>query len=876
MTSIQLEIVRDALQDRQFDRRQLHGPHLRLVDAWTSTRSGSEIWADILALVSQILRQERLTNAVPEPWIEAPLHRRGIDSAEAELFGLRATPVYGGVRLELGEEWTPSWLSGDYRWVKHATASPGQIRWATERPISTEARIHNDELIPIDPAVNSIAPDMTHYRSRAQAISLRAVAFAERGSTVHVVLPTGSGKSLVGIIPGLLEPSATTVVVVPTVALALDQEHQSRHRYRNAHLPNELAYHGDRSREEKRAMRERLVAGTQRLLFTSPESLVQSLAEPLRNLARRGGLTYLVVDEAHLVYSWGTDFRPEFQLAAALVTELRDIARQHSAPEVKTILMTATLSAPALRLNDDLFSDGRSLFVGTNYLRTELRYLLAQGNQSERLERVVEAMRHCPKPAIVYTTKRQDTEDIADLLRGNGFGRVAAFHGDVSGVQRESVLQGWSGSADATSIDIVVGTSAFGLGVDKSDVRTVIHACIPRSVDRFYQEVGRAGRDGHTSLSLWLPSPNEDFGTSRVELARLIGHEKGWNRWIAMRDKAGTPALGSDYSMTVDLRTIPMHNNADGEHNRTWNRNILTILRRAGVITFAPAHPPAMTRTTTESESEWEQRINSEWEESRNTLEVRFAGGAGGLDEAAFEHAFQCVKQEVQQRENESFGRIRDLLALETCWGKIFADEYSLSVTELPGADYRLSPSCSGCPACNHPATVGESPVVGLRPTPKVPRASLSLMPALEQEFLGRSVLLVTYDPSPSRQDSTGLGRFRRVVTKAIENGIRQIYYSSRLDASTIREVRLGVGTSPLVALDEIDLNSARRSLDYPTLLVAAVGDSLPAGLIYPSAEAVPRVVVVPIHTPTPDRPHLNLEDVLHPDIALEELVRRI
>lgn len=876
MTSIQLEIVRDALQDRQFDRSQLSGPHIRLADAWTSKLSGSEIWADILAHISQVLLHERLTRAIPDPWIEAQLDRRGIPYTDASLFGLRTTPVYGGVRLELGEAWRPSWLRGDDRWVECATASPSPIRWATDRPISTEARIKNDEIIPIDPAVSNIAPDMTHYRSKAQAIALRAVAFAEPGSTVHVVLPTGSGKSLVGIIPGLVEPASTTVVVVPTVALALDQEHQSRIRYRNARLPDELAYHGDRSREVKRAMRERLVAGTQRLLFTSPESLVQSLAEPLRNLARRGGLTYLVVDEAHLVYSWGTDFRPEFQLAAALVTELRDLARHHSVREVKTILMTATLSAPALRLNDELFSDGRSVFVGTNFLRTELRYLFAEGSESERKNRLVEVMRHCPKPAIVYTTKRQDAEDIEHLLRENGFGRIAAFHGDVSGVSREKILQGWSGSGESTAIDIVVGTSAFGLGVDQSDVRTVVHACIPRSVDRLYQEVGRAGRDGHTSVALWLPSPDEDFAASRVELARLIGHEKGWNRWIAMRDNAGTPAEGSHYSMTVDLRQVPMHTDADNEHNRMWNRNILTILRRAGVITFAPAHPPVMTKITTESDSEWERRINSEWEESRNTLEVRFSGNTGGLDEAAFEQAFQRVKREVQQREDQSFKRIRDLLALEICWGRIFADEYSMNVAELPGADYRLSASCSGCPACSHPSTSDGAPVVGLRPVPMVPRSNIPLMPALGEKFLDRNVLLVTYDPSPSRQAATGLGRFRRLVTKVIDNGIRQIFYSRRLDASTIREVQSGVGNSPLVALEEIDLRIARRSLDYPTLLLAAVGDPIPAGLIYPSPEAVPRVVVVPIQTPTPDRPHLNIEDVLHPNIALEELVRGI
>ncbi|MFI5509105.1 protein DpdF [Mycobacterium sp. NPDC051804] len=877
MTQKQLECVQEALLDKFFDRRQLKGPFLRLADAWTSPVPGMDIYADILSLVSHVLHHQRLTSDGPNPALEMHLEDRGIPSDRLEDFGLIASPAYGGlVRLEPGKSWTPTWLSGDHRWIDHAIASPDTIVYETNLPISTDAQPPTPTRIPADPAVHAVAPNIIHYKSAAQAVALRAVAFAESGSTIHVVLPTGSGKSLVGIIPGLIQPNATTVVVVPTIALALDQELQARNRYPEAGLPRELAYHGFRPTEEKRAIRDRLVSGTQRLLFTSPEALVQSLARPLRDLASRGGLTYVVIDEAHLVYAWGTDFRPEFQLAASLVHELRAISRHVGVAEAKTLLMTATLSAQALRLNDQLFSDGRSIFVGTNYLRTELRYLYAETDSTQRAQRVSELMRRCPKPAIIYTTTRQDAEEIAESLRAQGFARTTAFHGDTSSDRRETILNEWTDSGDGTAIDIVVGTTAFGLGVDQSDVRTIVHACIPRSVDRFYQEVGRAGRDGHTSVSIWLPDSGTDFAKSRIELTRLIGHQKGWSRWMAMRDRAESAATGSAFSMTVDLRTVPSHSDVDNDKNRLWNRNIITILRRAEVVDFAPIAPPELRRASTETDAEWEQRTAIEWENFHNKLDVTVNVPSGSLDETVFNAAFQKVRSSVKEREDESFRRIRQLLELERCWGHVFAPEYSLDVPELAGANYHLSSSCSGCPGRCHPSRSDSSPVIGTRSLPMIPKMKFALMPSLTELLMDRNIMLVTYDPVSVRQ-ALYRTNFRRFVAKAVSNGIKQIQFSERLNELVISEIRRGVGHSELVIVEPNDLQRPRRALDYPTIVVVSDSDGvLPPSLIYPPPHAMTRLLVVPSGTPAADRPHLTLEDVVQPNASLADLVRRL
>ncbi|MFD6677667.1 protein DpdF [Rhodococcus zopfii] len=871
MSTTQFELLQDALDGRTIALSELRGPHLRLVDAWNSDRAGREIRSDVLGLISQVLRHQQLTTTGPVPYLDVQLEARGIPVDATDSFGLKTIPLHGGkTRLEPAEHWEPEWLDGDPRWVDHAIASPREIVRGSGRTVSTAARPDSGEKIPADPAVSAVAPWMKHYRSPAQATALRAVAFAEPGSTLHIVLPTGSGKSLVGVVPGLIEPGSTTVVIVPTIALAIDQERQSRTRFTGASPPPEIAYHSDRTTDEKRAIRERLAAGTQRLLFTSPESLVHGLAPQLRELAAHGGLTYIVIDEAHLVYSWGLDFRPEFQLAASLLRELRLIARKHSQAVFKTVLMTATLSDEALRLNDTLFSDEQSYFIGSTYLRTELRYLISECENTEtRVQRLVAAMRHLPKPAVIYTTKRDDAENLVEILRDNGFGRTAAFHGDVAGRKREALLTGWSGSNQPTSIDTIVGTTAFGLGIDQSDVRTVVHACIPRSIDRFYQEVGRGGRDGHSAISLWLPIPNTDFKDSRIEISRLIGHEKGWNRWQAMQNRATIAPPESNYSMTIDLRTVPPHKEFDNEYNRLWNRNLATILRYAGVIDIAPVHPPSIRRTEDESDADWELRLANEWDKFRTQLDIIATGSITNLDEEGFENALRRVRELVRNREEASFARIRRLLALEECWGEVLAEEYTLHEPHIWGADQHPGPSCSGCPARQHRRPPDDPPARAEMARPAFPEVRQALMPGLLHEMIGRPALLVTYD-------STSTSLVGRAITAAVNNGITRICYSNALPLALVDSIIQAAGTRKLVAVDMIDLRRPLRKLVLPTLVVTAENDPVGISLVEPPADAAPRIVLVPANTRVQGRPHVILADVIHPNMKITEFVRRL
>ena len=227
----------------------------------------------------------------------------------------------------------------------------------------------------------------------------------------------------------------------------------------------------------------------------------------------------------------------------------------------------------------------------------------------------------------MYTTRKADADEIARRLRDAGFGRTDVFHGDVHESQRLRVLMRWSGTDGPTESDIVVGTSAFGLGVDQSDVRAVVHACVPASVDRYYQEVGRAGRDGHAAVALWLTAPGDVSQGRSIEGATLIGDEKAWLRWNSMRIRAADPTADAR-SFAVDTTVVPPNLDYPSDKNRLWNRNTLTLMERAGLIAVQPTPPPRVERTPDEDDAEFERRRSA-----AGTLQHARFGSSGRSDQ---------------------------------------------------------------------------------------------------------------------------------------------------------------------------------------------------------------------------------------------------
>lgn len=869
MSSEWFAAVQATLRGDAAEPGHLGGPHQRLVDAWRESSPDDPGLADLAALINQVLRYESLSTGrlarLDVPMLD-PSFRQQLRKAGLDVIPLGADRL----RVATGIRWQPQWLHGESSWIDLAISAPNGIY----RPEGgfTPSYSRPESTADIDPAVG----ELTHansYRSPAQAVAVRTVALARPGSTIHVVLPTGLGKSLVGLAPGLLRAGATTVVIVPTTALALDQERHAHERFPRAELPAELSYYGAPS-ERNRLIRERLAEGRQRLVFTSPEAFVGGLAMPLHELARRGGLSFVVVDEAHLVRSWGLDFRPEFQLAAALISELGQVARASGHPSPTTVLMTATLSIEDLQLNETLFPGQPPLFVASTFLRTELRYLLGHCNsEEERRDRLTEAMYHLPRPAIVYTTRKDAAEHLVARMRWAGFRRVVAFHGDTQDTERLAILRDWSGTQGATAIDVVVGTSAFGLGVDQADVRSVVHACVPSSVDRFYQEVGRAGRDGHAAVSLWLPVREADLAEARrIEGATVIGDDKAWFRWQAMRASAEPAENGS---LIMDTSAVPSHVPVGSDFNRLWNRNTLTLLERAGILEIGRCPPPLLVRDPSESNSEWEARKKSSWAHFRDHLSVRVASDlADGLTHTAFRNAITKVRSAVLNTQRSSIANVEHMLDCESCWSDIFAGEYAFEHDMGSGtvARQKVSASCSGCPGKRHHGSLDGVAPLPIIPFPSMPMLDRQLLPTLGRELHGRGALVVTYETTDR---GFGIGPWLDdLVRRSVANGVRQLIVPASLrDHPAVRRVHRHAQEGLVVVESNV---RGPRPFAVPTLLVLTRGDSLDAGWLPPVARGQARIICIPEDALDPAKPGVRVAEWRSPVLAVDELLRRI
>jgi superfamily II DNA/RNA helicase len=527
-----------------------------------------------------------------------------------------------------------------------------------------------------DGILNAMRPGWTHYRSEAQKAAVDAWLFAPPGSTTLVTLPTGGGKSLCTILPAWLDArggrvnAGTTLVIVPTVALALDQQNQARSFFKGSAVPE--ARTGANTLHERREIEMRLRDGSLPILFTSPESLLWSrLHEICLNAAEEGLLTRLVIDEAHLIESWGAGFRPEFQLLSAFRRQLI----RRSGGKLKTLLLSATVSGRSRETLENLFSEpGKLATVQANRLRPEIGYWFSLApNDYVRNQRVSEALRFLPRPLILYVTRPSQAEEWVKRLRKEGYERIATFTGETGSEERQAVLEAWM----TDQIDIMVGTSAFGLGVDKGDVRAIVHATLPENIDRFYQEVGRAGRDGFSASSILCTCP-QDVDLAYSLSPKRITFEKAEPRWRAMLNTPNHVLSGDKRRINRDAVPVGKHRSAV-EVDRDWNDHLLLLLQRAGAIQVSEMDLPDFSPDTVPSAE----------------LVIRVLDHRLIDDPEYFRQVFERAREQEKDTNptDQLMGIVRDYAEgnTHTCIGRRFAEIYD---------DVEIA--CGGCSGCRH------------------------------------------------------------------------------------------------------------------------------------------------------------------------------
>lgn len=305
------------------------------------------------------------------------------------------------------------------------------------------------------------------------------------GANVLAIMPTGGGKSLCYQLPALMR-GGVTVVISPLIALMRDQV-----RALHAAGVEAGALTSANTEDETRAVMDTLAAGRLKLLYLAPERLAGAGA---RSLLRRAGVGLIAVDEAHCVSQWGHDFRPDYLRIGAL---RRDLG-------VPLAAFTATADAETrAEIVDKLFEGHppQTFLRGFDRPNIHLAFAVKNGPRRQILD-FADARRG--QSGIVYCGTRAKTETLAQALREAGH-NACAYHGGMEAAARRTVEARFS-AGDGL---VVVATVAFGMGVDKPDIRWVAHADLPKSIESYYQEIGRAGRDGAPAETLTLFGPDD-------------------------------------------------------------------------------------------------------------------------------------------------------------------------------------------------------------------------------------------------------------------------------------------------------------------------------------------------------------------------------
>jgi len=783
---------------------------------------------DIAAPIRQVLRREYEQKGGIPPTLKVPRTSLFPDREMWQQSGIDILIEGADYYRISAHPWQPDWL--DF-----------SAQYPPDKPVFDDEIRRNYEPVEGDPFLELV--NLEDYRSVGQREAIRAVLTAPENSTLAINLPTGSGKSLCAQLPALVRSknAGVTVVVVPTIALAIDQE-----RALKPFVNHATAYYGDefgQEQERRQEICDRIRNGTQRIVFTSPESLMNSLAPALYEAAKSEMLRYFVIDEAHIVEQWGDEFRPAFQELPGL---RRDLLRWTS---FTTLLLTATLTESCLDTLEILFGKpGPFQVISAVQLRPEPSYWFAWCQSEEiRKQRLIEAVYHLPRPLIVYATTRQDVNRWKQELLSAGFKRCAMMTGESSSLERSQLIE----DLRERRVDIVVATSAFGLGVDQSDIRAVIHACIPETIDRFYQEVGRGGRDGKAAISLTLHTTQDLEIAKSLNDKSAITIDRGLQRWESMfLRKESLPDGRCRVPVNIPPSLRPGDIDMNSQQNQAWNIRTLTLMSRSGLIDIDAEEPPR--RRNFKSEAAY----NEAWELHRESRFIRIRDESH-LNRQTWEHKVEPIRQQRQNWSYKNLQLMREVLRPKRCISEIFAEAYTIPARVVPEPRklVRVSSACGGCPVCRknrEPEFSGIMPA----PLPVWQKPNFFVGEELKRLLGGNKLMLVFYE---SLEAQSWKLKSPKLFNWLIEQGINNLVVGDEFQSILVAKTN-GIADACIFLFGKYEPMLMPR---IPTLIFHPPGKAIPHNyLSLNRTSQAPLIIVLPVDTPDPSREDRKLIDI--------------
>ena len=304
------------------------------------------------------------------------------------------------------------------------------------------------------------------------------------GQDTFALMPTGGGKSVCFQIPAMMN-EGICLVISPLVALMKDQVANLQKRNIKA-----IALTGGIRSDEMIDLLDNCQFGNYKFLYLSPERLQSDwIMDRIKNLP----INLITIDEAHCVSQWGHDFRPAYLKISAL--------KKHF-PQTPFLALTATATP---RVKEDIINElglHKPHIFEKSFARENIAYMVFE--VEDKVFRIEQILKKNPQPSIIYVRNRKSCLDISSQLNSLGF-KATYYHGGLSSKEKDKNMQSWMDE----EVQIIVATNAFGMGIDKANVKTVIHIQLPENIENYYQEAGRAGRNGERAFAILLTSPSD-------------------------------------------------------------------------------------------------------------------------------------------------------------------------------------------------------------------------------------------------------------------------------------------------------------------------------------------------------------------------------